>query len=541
MYVLIDVEWVENQNNDRSISQIAMIRVDKYWQVVNTFYSRVAPRDYSFRIWNHVGYTGGTAEGFKTAPYGYEVFAQVRDWLKNDDVLCWWYGNAKDWFSGLIPGLHNESLVLSNYVPVYMEGRCEYRGNAYRIGANLGIPAPGDKHFAKADVEMMRLVLEKIQFPQPIPHINRFREDISRAEALRMAYVAHLPSNTIHKKDCTRLPAEGLLRGYGGLKNPLGEGYHPCQCLKEEFMAARRERNQDIIDRTQYNYLYSPGSKVFHRRDCGIMLSAANIMGSFYFDTCEATGRRPCKLCNPTILDAESRRIRCRREDSKRGKNASGLQIEQLPKEERRAIERYEQAITERREIECDKHLSKEKKEDLYTLTTSSYAFFAARGYSNFHLRHCRKLSGIPAIRGFALFEDARRAGYTPCKCCKPSSKHDIRVSLPIYTKQREGESAEQLKLLCEKHNFLYSEENGRHRIETGAGIWRLNVSASPYHLEHINLIKTPGNRTNFHKQPRLFLSLLDAFYYIKRHDEGLYFTWKGTEYSPKESALASI
>lgn len=42
----------------------------------------------------------------------------------------------------------------------------------------------------------------------------------------------------------------------------------------------------------------------------------------------------------------------------------------------------------------------------------------------------------------------------------------------------------------------------------------------------------------NLSKQLRLFLSLLDAFYYIKRHDEGLNFTWKGTEYTPTEIAL---
>lgn len=52
MYVLIDVEWVENQRNERSISQIAMARVGENWEIHDTFYSRIAPRDYTFRIWN---------------------------------------------------------------------------------------------------------------------------------------------------------------------------------------------------------------------------------------------------------------------------------------------------------------------------------------------------------------------------------------------------------------------------------------------------------------------------------------------------------
>lgn len=533
MYVLIDMEWVENAKNDKSVSQIAMIRVGEKWQVVDTFYSRIAPKDYTFRIWDHVGYTGGTREEFLAAPYGYEVFAKISQWLKKDDILCWWYGNAKDWFSGLVPQIKNQHLVLSNYVPTYMDGRSEGRGNAYRIGQNLGIPAPGKKHYAKADAEMMRLVMEKIEFPQPIPHISQFRQKASRAGAMQMAYIAHLDSNTIHKKGCEHLPEEGLLKGYNDLKKPIGKGYRPCDCLKEEFKTARRKRNQDIIDRTQYGYIYSPDSQVFHRRGCGTMLSAVNIMGSVYYNGCASTGRRPCKLCNPSPLDATWEYMRAHPE-----KKGPAPQIKQLPSMEQRAINRYKQAITERKAVESNTHLSKEKKESLYTLTTSSYAFFAARGYNTFHLRNCKKLAGLPNLEGFAMFEEASKAGYRPCKCCKPSSKHDIRVSLPIYTKKREDDSIEQIRHLCEIHNISHIEENGLLQMETGVGIWRLDPQKTPYSLEHINLMKTPGNRTKFHKQPRLFLSLLDAFYYIKRHDEGLDFTWKGTEYTPIGIAL---
>lgn len=74
--------------------------------------------------------------------------------------------------------------------------------------------------------------------------------------------------------------------------------------------------------------------------------------------------------------------------------------------------------------------------------------------------------------------------------------------------------------------------------METEVGIWRINTASSPYRLDHINLTMTPDNRTEFHRQPRLFLSLRDAFYYIKRHDEGLAFTWKETAYVPKEATI---
>ena len=59
-------------------------------------------------------------------------------------------------------------------------------------------------------------------------------------------------------------------------------------------------------------------------------------------------------------------------------------------------------------------------------------------------------------------------------------------------------------------------------RMRTDAGIWRLSTQQSPYRLEHINLIKTPNNRTEFHRQPRTFLSFTDVVRYIKKHDGDL-------------------
>ena len=69
-----------------------------------------------------------------------------------------------------------------------------------------------------------------------------------------------------------------------------------------EDLRARREAIQDLIDRTEYNYLFLNGSNVFHRRGCKACLnakSAGDILGSIYYATA-ARQRRPCKLCKPT-------------------------------------------------------------------------------------------------------------------------------------------------------------------------------------------------------------------------------------------------
>ena len=57
--------------------------------------------------------------------------------------------------------------------------------------------------------------------------------------------------------------------------------------------------------------------------------------------------------------------------------------------------------------------------------------------------------------------------------------------------------------------------------IETSVGKWRINIGTSPVKLEHINLAKNPNSIT-YHKQPRIFLSFIDTFDYIKRHDTEL-------------------
>lgn len=137
MYVLADLEWVDNDQEKISFSQIALMRVDAEWNKTGSFYSRFRPKDYSFQLWNHVGYTGGTPHEFMNAPISQEVFEQVKQWLKHDDIILWWYGNAKQWVQKLIPTITNQQIVLSKYMPQYLGE--DGQGNAYRVGGTLGL------------------------------------------------------------------------------------------------------------------------------------------------------------------------------------------------------------------------------------------------------------------------------------------------------------------------------------------------------------------------------------------------------------------
>jgi methylphosphotriester-DNA--protein-cysteine methyltransferase len=129
-------------------------------------------------------------------------------------------------------------------------------------------------------------------------------------------------------------------------------------------------------------------------------------------------------------------------------------------------------------------------------------------------------MSGLTNLKGFSLYADAMAAGYRPCKCCKPTPKHDIYISLPIYSKKRYGDGVHALIEGCVANSYEYSQEGARFTFETPVGIWRIDTARAPYRLQHINTAMSPNNRTEFHSQPRIFHSLTDAFSYIKRHDD---------------------
>ena len=527
MYVLADLEWVENEYEKISFSQIAMIRVDEDWNVVSTIFHRIKPLNVSYHRWNHVGYTGGAPIDYLTASDSTHVFEDVATWLCPDDIICWWASEAKDWVQKLLPAITNQQIVLAEHVTKFVGHKpC----NAHKLGRYLNLESAGENHNAQSDAEMMRRVLATVHFPQPIPKNVDDIKPSDRVGAQAMAYNAHIDTNTIHKKGCPQIPVFGHLKGYNDLKKPVGKKYIPCDCVKTEFTAARRLRNQDIIDRSEYNYLYTPNSAVFHRRDCKIMLQAHDVLGAVLYGSCLSTDRRPCKVCNPTVEGEVTKKRFKHQMPTKRGPTLSD--------HEQRAVNRHRQAQEQRRAIERNANLSQEKRDDLYILSQPGYAFFAAKGYKNFHLRNCKSLSGISNVEGFAWYKDATRAGYRPCKCCKPDPKHDVVVSLPIYSSERRGESASAIRVLCERFGYKYRTDEKYTYVETEVGIWRIDTANTPYRLDHINLISTPDNRTNFHRQPRLFLSLRDVVYYIKRHDESLSFTWTETAYVPKEATV---
>ena len=247
-----------------------------------------------------------------------------------------------------------------------------------------------------------------------------------------------------------------------------------------------------------------------------LMIGAKNIMGTRTYEAVSKTGRRPCKVCNPTPADVYKPITAEIKE-----KRLQKIIKNSLPKEQQKAIKRQKTAAKEREIALRRENISEVEKDDIYTLTQPRFAFWASQGYRTFHLRACPKLQSGSYLTGFATYREAIRAGYSPCKRCKPTAKHDLHISIPITNQLRLDEKLSDLEELCAKAGYEHHAEGAYLYVVTPVGKWRINISVSPITVEHINLAIDP-DETVYHEQPRLFLSFVDVFEYIKRHDDEL-------------------
>lgn len=197
---------------------------------------------------------------------------------------------------------------------------------------------------------------------------------------------------------------------------------------------------------------------------------------------------------------------------------ANGIIHQSITAAEERALQRYQQARKERNALNLS-GMDPQARADAITLTATRYAFWSSLGYSNFHLRNCKKLQHMTQLRGYARYNDAIRAGLQPCRICKPTAKHDIIVSIPIYNRERKDESIEKLMASCVAKGLRCYMKDALLIIETVKGYWRVDPYKKPYFIEHMHTGDTARPDAQLHWQPRMFLSLQDVISYIEHHD----------------------
>lgn len=541
MYVVADVEWVENKVGKRSPTQISAARVDEKWNEIEQYTSCIRPMDASFHDWEHVAYTGMSPAEFLYARSCYAVWEEFNHWV-GTDTICWWFRASEELYRLINKVvLKNKKavacVILSEYISAHLAGQPSARGNPYKLARVRNIGVPDAEHYSRNDVKAVLNLLKGISFPQEtlLAPPRKAEMTLSYPQNVAFSYLYDTETKLIHRKGCSQIPENAITLGYSNLVIAMRKGYKPCACVKTDLRLAKRARVIDEIERTQYAYIYAEHGMIFHRHDCGLLHNAIHILGANKYQTILSKGLVPCKVCRPTpdvpprvnyserrtdhvasqtpVALAPMKRVKV--------KKATLIPMDGLKRSVRTAVKRLQQSQEERHFGALDPDMTGQERSDLYTLTQPRYGFFVAAGYQNFHTRNCSRLYGKSNLRGFDTFAHAKRAGYTPCKHCKPTPKQDVVVSIPITSTRRLGESISDLVALCVQYGYKHRATKGEFALETPVGKWIIHTDSVPVTLDHINLVKQ-RNIDEYHRQHRIFLSMLDAVKYIHRHDSAL-------------------
>lgn len=548
MYVICDIEWVSNLKCKLFPTQIAAVKVSKRWNIISCFGSLICPpieRKYSK---NNVAFNGGEYSDFYAANSAQDVFESFYRWLDSDDVLVWWYDKSDEIFRNhsldLLPEhKQNESIIICEYLKTFLQSQDIDVSNQYALAEKLQIDTSHyEKHISMHDAIVICEVLKKVKYPQDA---LGFPSDIKGMLPVALQRFSSFPyyydktAELLHDCRCSKLIDVSVNAiGYPNFDKSIRNGYKPCDCCKDEFKKVIVDRNEETIKRNRFNYVFSKESGVFHKNDCRVALNARSIKGTRTLEAVLKTGRKPCKICNPpskverfnnVVKSTYAPKLRhiknnMSTKNSNLKDNQVSLKLKSPPfiatKEEMRAVNRQKVAARERSDKLRD-GLSQDELNNIYALTQPRYAFWAAKGHKHFHLRSCPTMKNLSHLRGFETYQDAIRARFVPCRQCKPSSKHDLKLSIPIYNQLRENESINDLKELCKTEGFESFVEESMLHIITSVGKWKVHGDSIPIRVEHINLKHDP-DETKYHNQHRLFLSFTDVFKYIKQHDENL-------------------
>ncbi|MCM1440544.1 MAG: hypothetical protein NC131_15295 [Roseburia sp.] len=347
--------------------------------------------------------------------------------------------------------------------------------------------------------------------------------EISRAtEAMPMPYLRYVYDrgrNLLHIADggCEFGSNASYINSIG---NYIKKRVPPCPvCLQKEYNEQKRQMYSDLVERMHCKFIYTPRSDVFHKASCNHVHAALDIMGCQKYKTAIDTGRRPCKLCNPTVDDEQKKKPKSKNKNEQ-------LQVKHIrttasKSQTEKAILRLKQAREERSTVDFKVIKTEEERRDILTLTGTVYGFYVGKGYNNFHLKSCPRLKQLTSIIGFKTYNEAMAAGYTPCKTCKPTKKFNVNLSIPITSRERTDEKIEDLYTYCAAYGYSCSQDEEYFYVKTPVGKWKIDIVSKPVRLKHINLV-TGGGTEEYHDQPRLFLSLIDAILYIRKHDNNL-------------------
>ncbi len=246
MNVLIDIEWV-NKNKESFITQFAAVRVSVNWKTVAVFKRLVCQENLGDIGWGNIAYSGYSPEEFQRGVSEKTCISDFMGFLDDRDTILCWHRDTKHLLTQKVVQFLGKPLPVkckcvnqAVYTIAKSKGVTAY--GLYEVANETGITTPEPTHQSTNDVVVMQKLLSAFGYD---------KKDDRKA-------MPDAPKKTID----------------------------------------RRERNADILSRAEYNYIYTPNSKVFHRPNCHLMRNAIDINGSVYYKTA-IKGRVPCRVCRP--------------------------------------------------------------------------------------------------------------------------------------------------------------------------------------------------------------------------------------------------
>ncbi len=525
MFVVVDIEWANNDQNHQSLTQLAAAKLDDNWRVTDTFSTLIRPQNASFEDWAQVCYNGGSPEVFRQAPAAIVALSRFEAWLSREDILLFWYGSAIKMFCKMYRILFKKTyerkcLSIGEKIIDFLKIDPDQNRNPYQLAKWAALKLSGMEHISQNDVAVIVSILWWSAVPPSVILAPPASPTPARgaSDQPHQLYQYNLKGGLLHKRGSSCIPHDAILKGYGSLRACIKKGFRPCPvCLQKEMDMEKRRRNRELLENVPYQYVFLPDSPIFHRRSCpNLVYATQTIEGCMIYEKAIGTGRTPCRFCKP--IPTERILAPKKRKTKTKSKLPPAFVVPVDNEGEKRAIGRYNAAKNERDVALRVANLTEIEKRDIYTLTQPEFAFWSAPGYRTFHIRSCGKLSDMTHLKGFKQYDAAIAAGYVPCKQCRPTRKHDVAFSIPITNRSREDEDVEVLESFCRNMGYFYYAEKDIFTVRTLVGEWKIYTNLRPVKVDHNNLTHDGG----YHRQPRVFLSLYDTIRYIHKHDESL-------------------
>ena len=175
MFVLMDMEWYQ-QNGENMPVQIAAIRTDDRFQCLKQFYRRIRPERLQGIRWGHVCFRGSEPQQFRTSEALGKVMADLRNWLRGDDVILWWHESSENLFRrayARIFGQEPKAMgVLHECVGAHLDDGAVTRGSAWALAGARGLGVDKPEHHSLHDVKALLLLLKHVGIP-----VSRYAEE----------------------------------------------------------------------------------------------------------------------------------------------------------------------------------------------------------------------------------------------------------------------------------------------------------------------------------------------------------------------------